>query len=36
LNRKEINGIPMYLEVPGIEGNGPDKENIKRVRKILE
>ena len=36
LNRKEISGIPLYLEVPGIEGHGPDKENIKRVRKILE
>ena len=36
LNRKEISGIPLYLEVPGIEGHGPDKENVKRVRKILE
>ena len=25
----------MYLEVPGISGNGPDKENIDRVRKLF-
>ena len=35
INRKEVENIPMYLEVPGISGNGPDKENIDRVRKLF-
>ncbi len=35
INRKEVLNIPMYLEVPGITGNGPDKENIDRVRKLV-
>lgn len=27
--------VPWYLEVPGFDGNGPDKENIERVRKMI-
>lgn len=26
--------VPFILEVPGVEGNGPDKENIERVKKL--
>jgi len=34
LSRKEISNIPIYLEVPGINGGGPDKENIERVKNL--
>ncbi len=29
-------GLPMILEVPGIEGTGPDKENVDRLKKLFE
>lgn len=34
LNLPELQKIPMITEVPGFAGNGPDAENIKRIKKI--
>ena len=34
INTKEVRKLPLILEVPGIEGNGPDGENIGRVKKL--
>jgi len=31
-----IKNVPVILEVPGIEGDGPDAENVARLKKILE
>lgn len=30
----ELQGLPVVLEVPGIEGTGPDRENMSRVRRL--
>lgn len=35
VNHPKLAHIPLILEVPGIEGMGPDKENIDRVKKII-
>lgn len=32
----DIQHLPVFLEVPGIEGNGPDAENIRRARRFHE
>ena len=32
----DIQHLAVYLEVPGIEGNGPDAENIARARRFRE
>lgn len=34
LNYKQVLDIPLITEVPGIEGNGPDKENINRIKAL--
>jgi len=34
LGHPAIQGLPMILEVPGAEGNGPDVENMQRVRRL--
>ena len=36
LNLKQLKNVPMMLEVPGIDGEGPDAENVKRLKKIVE
>lgn len=35
LQTKAFAGLPMILEVPGIDGNGPDGENMCRLREYL-
>lgn len=35
INHPDLAHLPLILEVPGIEGTGPDKENIDRVRNLL-
>jgi len=35
LNLPEIAQIPLITEAPGLDGNGPDAENIARIKKIL-
>ncbi len=34
LGHPAIQGLPAILEVPGAEGNGPDQENMDRVRRL--
>lgn len=34
LNYKEVLNIPLILEVPGIDGEGPDAENIMRLKRL--
>lgn len=34
LNLDQVKQIPLILEVPGIEGEGPDAENMQRLKKI--
>lgn len=36
LTRSELAAVPLLLEVPGIEGNGPDAENIRRLKALVE
>jgi deoxyribonuclease-4 len=36
INHPKLKHLPLILEVPGIEGMGPDKDNIDRVKKLLE
>jgi deoxyribonuclease IV len=36
INHEKLKHLPLILEVPGIEGMGPDKENIERVRSLIE
>jgi deoxyribonuclease-4 len=36
LNHDLIKDVPLVLEVPGIEGEGPDAENITRLKKLVE
>lgn len=35
LNHPSLDHLPVILEVPGLEGKGPDKENIDRVKALL-
>jgi len=35
LSQKEIENIPLVLEVPGLAGQGPDAENIQRLKNLL-
>lgn len=35
VNSKELKNIPLILEVPGFDGNGPDKKNLEIVKKLL-
>ena len=35
LTSKEVASIPLVLEVPGLDGNGPDAENISRLKKLV-
>lgn len=36
LGHPALQGLPVILEVPGIEGNGPDAENMRRARRFHE
>lgn len=36
INHPKFAHLPLILEVPGMEGMGPDKANIDRVKKLLE
>ena len=36
LGAPPLQGLPVILEVPGIEGNGPDLENMARARRLHE
>lgn len=36
LNLPQTAQIPFILEVPGIDGNGPDAENVRRLQALLE
>lgn len=36
LSHPAFGGLPFILEVPGIDGGGPDKENVDRLKKIRE
>jgi deoxyribonuclease IV len=35
LNLPQVQNIPLILEVPGVEGNGPDLENVQRLKKLV-
>ena len=35
LNLPQLEKIPLLLEVPGLEKEGPDKENIDRLKKLI-
>ncbi len=35
LNHPKLSHLPLILEVPGLEGMGPDKENIDRVKALI-
>lgn len=35
LNYDKVTSIPLITEVPGIDGSGPDKENIDRLRALV-
>lgn len=36
LNLKQLTHVPLIMEVPGIEGEGPDAENINRLKKVIK
>ncbi|MGD9573310.1 MAG: deoxyribonuclease IV [Thermoleophilia bacterium] len=36
LGHPALQGLPVILEVPGLEGKGPDPENMARVRRLHE
>ena len=36
LNYEKLTGIPLILEVPGIDKKGPDKENVERVKTLIK
>lgn len=36
INHSKLKNIPFILEVPGFEGGGPDKQNVKRVLELLK
>ncbi len=35
INHPKLDRLPLILEVPGLEGMGPDKANIERVKSLL-
>ncbi|MEO8581022.1 MAG: deoxyribonuclease IV [Patescibacteria group bacterium] len=35
LNLEQLKKLPLILEVPGIDGEGPDAENIKRLKALI-
>lgn len=35
INHSKLSHLPLILEVPGLEGTGPDKANIDRVKALL-
>ncbi|MBP7768677.1 deoxyribonuclease IV [Candidatus Woesebacteria bacterium] len=35
LARPEVSSVPLILEVPGIDGEGPDAENVKRLKTLV-
>jgi deoxyribonuclease-4 len=35
INHPKFAHLPLILEVPGLEGMGPDKANIDRVKALL-
>ncbi|MDA1079600.1 MAG: deoxyribonuclease IV [bacterium] len=35
INTPEVQKLPLILEVPGLDGNGPDGENIGRVQQLV-
>lgn len=35
LNFQKVTDIPLVTEVPGLDGKGPDKENVERIRKLI-
>lgn len=36
LNHPKLNHLPLILEVPGLEGMGPDEANIDRVKNLIQ
>lgn len=36
VNHPKLDSLPLILEVPGLNKSGPDKENIERVKKLLQ
>ena len=36
INHPKLSHLPLILEVPGLEGMGPDKENVDRVKSLLK
>lgn len=36
INHKSLSDIPFILEVPGIQGNGPDRANIDTLRSLIK
>jgi deoxyribonuclease-4 len=36
LNLPQVRQVPLILEVPGLDGNGPDAENINRLKALLK
>lgn len=36
VNHPKLSHLPLILEVPGLEGTGPDKTNIDRVKNLLD
>ncbi len=35
LNDSRLSGIPLITEAPGLDGNGPDAENISRIKDLV-
>lgn len=35
INHPKLSFLPLILEVPGLDGSGPDKANLDRVKKLL-
>lgn len=36
LNHPQLSHLPIITEAPGLDGNGPDKANIDRIRSLLQ
>ena len=36
INHPKLSHVPLILEVPGLEGMGPDKDNIDRVKRLIQ
>ena len=34
MSHEAFKGLPFFLEVPGYEGNGPDKRNLDTLKQI--